>query len=331
MKKRLAFLLILLLLTSCGKVEYTTDFFAMNTLMRISGRGRDAQAVVTAAEQSINNLDRLLSRTRAESEISALNTAGEAWVTVSDETRDILTAALTVAKQTDGAYDPTVAALTDLWQIGTDQVRVPTEQEVTAAQSLVDYRNVQMDGNRVRLLNGVQLDLGGIAKGWAGGNVLDPARIDGALLELGGNISCTGYKATGSGIWNIGVAHPDQPGDYIGILALENSCAVTTGDYERFFEQDGKRYHHIFDPKTGYPAESGLRSVTVLMDYEDGALADGYSTALFVMGLEEGLAFCNANDLAAVFLTTDQTVFLSDAVNDRFTFTGEEAGFALVD
>lgn len=317
-----------MLLTGCGTKEYITEFFAMNTVMRISGRGKAPQETIAAAEQQINKLDRMLSRTRAESEISALNHADGAWVTVSEATLAVLETALTVAEQTDGAYDPTVAPLTDLWQIGTENARIPSADEIEAARALVNYENVEVDGDRVRLLNGAQLDLGGVAKGWAGGNVLASDALDGALLELGGNISCFGKKAGGSTRWNIGVADPDASASYIATVAVENGCAVTTGDYERFFEENGVRYHHVFDPATGCPADSGLRSVTVVMDYENGGMADGYSTALFVMGLEDGLAFCDANGIAAAFITDEKTVHISTEMEEKLTFMGEDAGFA---
>ena len=330
--KRLVFTaLVLGLLAGCGTTEYSTDFFAMNTVMRITGRGASAQQTVVAAEQAVNALDRLLSRTREESEIWALNHAGGAWVEVSDETLAVLTTALTVAEQTDGAYDPTVAPLTDLWQIGTEDAHVPTRAAIDDALRTVDYHNVEVDGSHVRLLNGAQLDLGGVAKGWAGGNVLDPDSLTGGLLELGGNISCFGEKKGGSTVWTVGVADPDASSELMATLKLENACAVTTGDYERYFEENGVRYHHVFDPETGYPADTGLRSVTVVMDYADGGLADGYSTALFVMGLDEGLDFCAAHGLSAVFITDDKTVYVTDALRDAFTLTGEEAGFALAD
>ena len=320
-----------LLLSGCGTTEYSTDFFAMNTVMRITGRGASAQQTVVAAEQAVNALDRLLSRTREESEIWALNHAGGAWVEVSDETLAVLTTALTVAEQTDGAYDPTVAPLTDLWQIGTEDAHVPTRTAIDDALRTVDYHNVEVDGSRVRLLNGAQLDLGGVAKGWAGGNVLEPDSLTGGLLELGGNISCFGEKKGGSTVWTVGVADPDASSELMATLKLENACAVTTGDYERYFEENGVRYHHVFDPETGYPADTGLRSVTVVMDYADGGLADGYSTALFVMGLDEGLDFCAAHGLSAVFIADDKNVYVTDALRDAFTLTGEEAGFALAD
>lgn len=330
--KRLVFIaLALTLLAGCGTTEYSTDFFAMNTVMRITGRGTSAQETVVAAEQAVNSLDRLLSRTREESEIWALNHAGGAWVEVSDETLAVLTTALTVAEQTDGAYDPTVAPLTDLWQIGTEDAHVPTQAAIDDALQTVDYHNVEVDGSRVRLLNGAQLDLGGVAKGWAGGNVLDPSSLEGGLLELGGNISCFGRKQGGSTVWTVGVADPDTSSELMATLKLENACAVTTGDYERYFEENGVRYHHVFDPETGYPADTGLRSVTVVMDYADGGLADGYSTALFVLGLDEGLDFCAEHELAAAFIADDKTVYVTDALRDAFTLTGEEAGFALAD
>lgn len=332
LKKRIfAAFAALTLLAGCGTTEYSADFFAMNTVMRITGRGRAAQETVAVAEQAVNGLDRLLSRTREESEIWALNHADGEWVEVSDDTLAVLTTALAVAEETGGAYDPTVAPLTDLWQIGTEDAHIPAAEDIAAALETVDYRNVELDGNRVRLQNGAQLDLGGVAKGWAGGNVLDPSSLTGALLELGGNVSCFGRKADGSTAYTIGVANPDDNSTYIATVAVTDGCAVTTGDYERYFIEDGVRYHHVFDPATGYPADSGLRSVTVVMDYADGGLADGYSTALFVMGLKDGLAFCEAHGLAAAFVTADKTVYVTAALRGAFTFCGEEAGFALAD
>ena len=148
------------------------------------------------------------------------------------------------------------------------------------------------------------------------------------LATLGGNIGAYGENPVrDSGNWVVGIADPDNNADYLATVEVRGLSVVTSGDYERYFEQDGKRYHHIFDPATGYPADSGLRSVTVID--EASTRADALTTALFVMGLEEGMAFCAANDIAAVFVTADKQVHVTDKVGAvcTFTFLGEEKGY----
>lgn len=319
MKKRcLAIGALLLLLAGCSTKAAQSQFFAMHTIMQISAEGTDADAAVTAAEQEINRLDRQLSRTRTESEIYALNHAAGDWVSVSQDTWQLIALAREMAVATDGAYDPTIAPLTDLWGIGTEQARVPAQTEIDEALKKVGYQNIalDLDGQRVRLENGAQLDLGGIAKGYAGAWALTPEDADAALLVLGGNVS--GFRQEG---YKIGIADPDELTSYLATVRINEGCLVTSGDYERYFEQDGVRYHHIFDPQTGYPAQTDVRSVTVLQPYANGAFADGYSTALFVMGLEKGLDFCAENDIPAVFITQDKRIVLSDAMRKQgFSF-----------
>ena len=142
---------------------------------------------------------------------------------------------------------------------------------------------------------------------------------------LGGNIYAVGTNEGKD--WNIGIADPDEPTDTVAAVAVHDLSVVTSGDYERYFEQDGVRYHHIFDPKTGYPAASGLRSVTVID--ENSTRADALTTALFVMGADKGLAYCEENGIAAVFVTADKQVFTTSRVADvcTFTFTGEDKGY----
>ena len=320
-KIRLAAICLLLgLVSGCGVQKAESQFFAMNTVMGIQAEGADAKQAVVQAEQYINKLDRMLSRTRPESEIYALNHAGGDWVTVSYETYHLIDQAKGLAMDTDGAYDPTVAPLTDLWGIGTEGAHVPQQSEIDAALTHVDYRNIELEpaadasaGGRVRLLNGAEGDLGGIAKGFAGAWALTSEDATAALLQLGGNVSAFELDGQAKPV-KIGIGDPDNVAEYLATVEVRDGCVVTTGDYERYFEQDGVRYHHVFDPKTGYPAQSGLRSVTVLQPYEAGAAADGYSTALFVMGLERGLDFCNRNGIPALFITQDKRMVPSDAL-----------------
>ena len=323
------FVLILLLCTGCGQQwEYETDFFAMNTYMTIRAYGKQAEEAATKAEQSVFALENLISRTRENTDIARLNAAGGAEIEVSPETFELLRQ--TKELSIPGVFDPTVAVVGDLWGINTDEEHVPSQGEIDEALATVSVDNLVLSGNnRVQLLNGAQLDLGGIGKGIAAdrcAKILRDKGITSAMIVLGGNIYALGEKPDGDA-WTIGIADPDGNASYIATLAVRDASVVTTGDYSRYFIQDGVRYHHVFDPTIGAPAHSGLRSVTVVNN--NSTLADARSTTLFVLGLEKGLQYCEENNLQAVFITEAKEIYVTEGLRDCFTFLGEEAGYVM--
>ena len=336
MKRFLAAMVLLLGITGCAAQPegYTADFFAMDTFMSVTAYGTDEQAseeIAVQCERRVNELEPALSRTREDSDIYRLNHADGAVCTVSADTYAAIEAAVQYAELTGGAFDPSLAPLTALWGINTDDAHVPQQAEIDQVLTRVGYQNIQLLGdNQVRLLGGAQLDLGGIGKGFATDAVA--ALLDGSagvLARLGGNIGAYGENPSReSGGWVIGIADPDNNADFLATVEVRGLSVVTSGDYERYFEQDGRRYHHIFDPATGYPADSGLRSVTVID--QSSTRADALTTALFVMGLDEGMAFCEENAIAAVFITADKQVYTTPQVENvcSFAFLGEDKGYA---
>lgn len=311
-------------LTGCGQREVSQDFYAMDTAMNIRAYGSQAQDAVNQCVQWINALEQDISRTREDSEIYALNHAGGKTVALSEQTADVLKHALRLAEQTQGYFDPTIAPLSDLWGIGTDHAKIPAQTEIDAALQLVNYKTVAVHGTSAVLPAEVCIDLGGIGKGYAADGVariLRDAGIERAVITLGGNIYVLGEKEKNVP-WTVGITDPDKPGDYFGTLSVSDTSIVTSGDYERYFEQDGKRYCHIFDPETGWPAETDLRSVTVVS--ASSTDADAYTTALFVMGYDRARAFCDEYGIQAVFVKNDHTVYVTDGLKDSFSLTSTE-------
>ena len=312
------------MVTGCAPKEVSQDFYAMDTAMNIRAYGRSAQDAINDSIQYINTLEKDISRTQKGSDLYALNDAQGKPVTVSEQTADVLEQALQLAKQTDGKFDPTIAPLSDLWGIGTEHAKVPTQNEIDAVLPLIDYRTVSIEGTEARLPVNARIDLGGIGKGYAAdqtAQILRDAGIKQGIITLGGNIYVLGEKEKGMP-WTVGITDPNKPGDYFATLAVRDTSVVTSGDYERYFEQNGKRYCHIFNPKTGYSTGTDLRSVTVVS--ENSTQADAYSTALFVMGLEDAQEFCKQNNIQAVFVCKDKHVYVTDGLKDCFTLINTE-------
>jgi len=308
-----------LLLAGCAAPARTETvrFFAMDTAMSVTAAGSAADA--RAAEDEIDRLDALWSIGSADSEIARLN-AGET-ASVGDETAALLARALEISACTGGAFDCTVYPLEAAWGFYSGDYRVPSDGELAALLPRVGYEKFSLSGGAVTFaVPGMAVDPGGIAKGAAAGKAAALLRARGvtsAVLNLGGNVRAVGSKPDGSP-WRVGLADPDDPSASFAVLSVSVRAVVTSGDYQRYFEKDGVRYHHILDPATGRPADSGLRAVTVVTD--DDALADGLSTALFVLGREKAAALWRASDdFEAVFFASDGTISVTEGLKDVFS------------
>ena len=247
------------------------------------------------------------------SDLSLVNSsAGEKSVPVHDDVAFVLESALSFAKKTDGFFDPSIGPLVKLWGINTDHAKVPSQSEIDEALLLVDYTKVEItgDGNQKKVFlkqKGMSLDLGGIAKGYAADEVakiLSEEKINCAIIDLGGNIYVWGKKKNGTP-WKIAVKNPlDENGEPALILTLNgNNTIVTSGIYERNFIQDGNLYHHILNPKTGFPADGQYMSTTIIAD--SSMDADALSTSAFLLGPEKYYALF---DTPAIFISKDKTV-----------------------
>ncbi len=325
-----AMLLAIVLLAACtpaASQEHTASLFAMDTVMDLSVYGEQGETVLDGARELIQELEGLLSTTREDSEVYALN-HGET-VALSPSTRELLDRALALCGDTGGALDITIYPVVRAWGFTTGEYQVPDSQTLAALLDKVDCTQITLEGNSLLLPDGMELDFGAVAKGYTGDRLMELFRQSGiasAYVNLGGNVQVLGASPDGDP-WRIGIQNPDGEG-YAAVVEVTDQAVVTSGSYERYFEQDGVRYGHIIDPDTGYPARSGLSSVTILS--QSGTLADGLSTALFVMGKERAVQFWRTrDDFDFILIGEDGTVTISQGIEDSFSFPGEQGSYAL--
>ena len=320
-------LALLLLLTGCTSraPEETLQIFAMDTVMDFYAVGEGASDALSECAREINRLESLLSRTRTGSDVSNLNENGSA--ALSEETAQLLRDALSYTQTTGGAFDVTIAPLVEAWNIHGENPRVLTADEIAALLPLVGSEHLHLDGTSAALDAGCAIDLGGIAKGYASDVAAQLYRdhnVTGGWLSLGGNVYTHGTKPDGS-FWNVSVRDPRDTTASAAILQLSNQFAVTSGGYQRYFTAaDGTVYQHIIDPATGTPAVSDLLSVTIVG--KSGAMADAYSTALYVMGESGAVSFWRAhhNEFDMVLITADNRILYTPGLLSRITT--EEGG-----
>lgn len=295
---------------------HTRQIFAMDTVMSLTAYGPQGEEALEEAYNEINYLDALLSTENVDSEVSRINSNG--FGTVSEDTELIVTEALKIYKETGGLFDITIYPLMKLWGFTSGEYHVPTDEEIITALEKVDASQIELKGNQLKLDEGQQIDLGGIAKGYTSGKVMDIFRehgIDSAIVSLGGNVQTLGTKADGSS-FKVGVRDPKSSYDEaLAVISVRDLAVITSGGYERYFEENGRTYIHIMDTRTGRPAESDLESVTIVA--ADGMLADALSTSLYVMGLQDAKDYWRAHqDQFDMLLIDDEgQIYISEGLN----------------
>lgn len=317
-------LLFALLLSGCSAQsksaeEHTAGVFAMGTYMTLTAYGESAEEALTLSENRIKELEALWSTTDENSDIYKVNHSGGARTEVSEETAEILQFALDMAEQTGGSLEPTISPVVTAWGFISGEYNIPTDEELTDLLQNTGYEKVLLEENVVTLPDGMQLDLGAVGKGYTGdiiAELLKEQGVTSALLDIGGNIQMVGRKPDGSR-WRLGIQNPFGEGS-LGVLESEDGAVVTSGNYERYFiGGDGKQYGHIIDPSTGYPAESGLASVSIIA--KEGRLCDALSTAIYVMGLDEATEYWKENDgFEMLLVTSENEIYLTEGIEDDF-------------
>jgi FAD:protein FMN transferase len=341
-KKTLTIILILVqafLYISCSnKMNNIAEknSFHMGTIISEKIYGENAEKAADDVMERIKQLDSMMTVNSPGSEIDKLNEmAGKDKVRLSSESIYVLENAKKFSELYEGAFDVTVGPLVKAWGVITDHPRVPAQDEINSLLKLVDYKDINIDSkNNTAMLarEGQSVDLGGIAKGYAGDEAIKILKEDGiksGYISLGGNIVVLGNKPDGTP-WNIGIQNPRaENGKYIGIVKVSDKAVVTSGDYQRYFEEDGVRYHHILDPKTGYPSNSGLISTTIITDKSIDADA---LAKTFVLGLDKGMKFIESlNGVEAIFVTSDKKVYITKGLKDVFKFEDETNEFQYVE
>ena len=332
-----ALLTVLVLLSGCEKEppppeapaeeeSHIATLLAMDTVMKLTVYGPNGQSAADRASERIQELEALLSVTDEGSEIYAANHSEGAAVPLSSDTAALLRKALELCGASEGTLDVTIYPVVRAWGFTTGSYRVPEAGELQSLLSRVDYTQVSLEGGSLTLPAGVEIDLGAVAKGYAGDQVMASLKAGGvssAIIELGGNVQALGSKPDGSP-WRVAVHAPDGSG-YAGVLEIRDQAVVTSGGYERYFEADGETYWHIIDPADGYPAKSGLASVTVVS--ESGVEADALSTSLFVMGRERSAEYWRARGgFQYILISEDGSVAVTEGLEDSFSLYGSWSG-----
>ena len=306
-------MIILIMCSGCAKEKelpkQTEVGFYLDTVITLTAYTEDSQVLKDALTEC-GRYEQLLSRTVEGSDVWRINHAGGEPVEVSDDTAEILRCAIRIAGLSGGAFDVTIAPVSTLWDFTSGAAVLPDAETIAKAAELVDYTKIELNGNTVKLPAGMMIDLGGIAKGYIADRVaeyLEKRGVKHAILSFGGNVVAVGLKPDGSP-WTVGIQDIDgSTGKSMLKTKVSGGSVVTSGIYERGFDLDGVRYHHLLSPETGWPVQNELASVTILS--ESSMECDALSTTAFILGTEEGIRLIESlKGVEAIFIARDRTV-----------------------
>ncbi len=318
-------------LASCDTSENISkiDFFAFDTYISVTAYDCD-DSILAGVEELVRSYESKISVTKEDSQVSLFNQNKKA--NFDSDISCLLEKSLDACKQTQGYFDITVYPAVKRWGFFDDELYIPTPSELKDLAYKIDYRKIESNGDIYTTTSDCEIDLGGCAKGYIGDKCADylvEHNVTSAVINLGGNVRVLGRKNDDSK-YNIAIESPDKY-EYIAYINAEDTSIVTSGAYERnFVDEAGNIYHHLIDPFTAAPAQSDIKSVSIICD--DGTLADCLSTALFVMGSQKAIEFSNMHDnFGAVILMNDDTVFVSEnmknivTLEDKYTLYGGES------
>lgn len=325
---------IFLLLSGCSdnkEIEpISRNQFLLGTIVNVTIYDKTSDEVFDQVFDRIKEIEERMSINMENSEvINVNNKSGIDFASVSDDTFYVIKTSKHYSELSEGNFDTSVGPLVKLWKIGSPDARIPSDDEINHVLPLINYKNVELNPDEKKVMlkeKDMIIDLGGIAKGYAAdeiGKILKDHGIEHAIVNLGGNVSTLGAKP-GKEYWSIGIQNPFEPrGAHLGIVQVKNKSVVTSGIYERFFEEEGVRYHHILSPYTGYPIDNSLASVSIVADRSIDA--DALSTVSFSLGVEKGLALIESlAGIDAIFITKDHGVYISSGLKENLKMTNEE-------
>lgn len=320
---------------------YEQSNVSMDTVITLKAYGPNAKAAVDEGLKKVDELDKMANPTINTSDVSKINTAaGKEYVKVHPEIVKMIKTSIQYSKLTGGAWDISVGPIINLWGIGTDKQRLPSDSEIKSKLTLVGYNNISINeaDNSVMLQKqGMSIDLGGIAKGFAADEILkifNKYGIQKGLISLGGSSIYAIGTNSENNPWSIGIKHPrsEDSQNYLGIVKISNQALSTSGDNERYFIENGKRYHHIMNPATGYPADTGVMSDTIIIDSsvpDKNMLADILTTTVFVLGPQKGIQFASSIPGVSCEVTaTDNKIYTTKGFKDKITNLNKDFKFA---
>lgn len=331
-------LLIIIMATSCKSEvdpnqKISRTGLEIGTVVTVNLYGTEDESIMDGVFSILKEIDNDFSLSIKESTINQINNnAFKNPVEVNTDILKVIETSLYYSELSNGLFDITIEPLVSLWGIGTDDARLPSDEEILTSLESINYKSITLSGNNLSFnLDTTKLDLGAIAKGYAADKIVNYLKendIKRAIISLGGNVYALGQKSTDS-TWRIGIQDPNENrGDIIGSLAVTDKSVVTSGLYERYFEENDIRYHHILSTESGYPIENELLGVSIIS--ENSIDGDALSTITFILGLDEGMKLIETLDnIDAIFVTKESKVYTSSGLKEVFKLTNKN--FKLMD